>query len=182
MINLMINEIVKIVKKKSFIIMLCIITGWAFLTNFIYRSFDDLGEMIEETSFTESEDEDAEDDIYLKIENAVTKEKKQLEKKYDEEAWQSYYIDNYLDEYLRTIISHDLGYDEDEDAYESNKVIYEEILKGLEDDDWRHVVKTEIKHYETQVKADPSVKIDLEGAKIRLDKDIIYGDDYQMQI
>ncbi len=175
----MINEIVKIVKKKSFIIMLCIITGWAFLTNFIYRSFDDLGEMIEETSFTESEDEDAEDDIYLKIENAVTKEKKQLEKKYDEEAWQSYYIDNYLDEYLRTIISHDLGYDEDEDAYESNKVIYEEILKGLEDDDWRHVVKTEIKHYETQVKSDPSFKIDLEGAKIRLDKDIIYGDDYQ---
>ena len=49
MINLIINEMIKVVKKKGFIILLIIMAGYTLLTNVLYKvMFNDINNVIDQ--------------------------------------------------------------------------------------------------------------------------------------
>lgn len=155
MINLIKNELTKIFKKKSILVMLLIIFGYVVLTNFIYtKIYDDNGNATignleeEEISYYEKEidnldltnNDDLTDYIYYRTEIDI----KSLLDKYKENSWQKTIIRNNMYDTIYNINYYTYSKEKNEEELKKYKVIYNNQLKRLDANDWKTFVEEEL--------------------------------------
>lgn len=189
MINLIKNEYIKVFKKKGFLIMTIVILAFVLLTNFIYKSIDNLidsYEYMEYESFNEEDwDKDNLEQKSYYVESKSTAQVYELKEKYDKDSWQySYITGSNAYEIIYRINSYETKLAIDEFDYNNAKEEYEELLKKLDSDDWKNVAKEEKAEYEEALSVAEdkeeieTLKIYIEGLEIRLNKDISYAQSY----
>ena len=163
MINLYINEMIKIVKKKSFLIFMIILTAFVLLTNFLYTKLD---------SFTESLYNDFDEEIYegykesyesgerepMFLESYVQyksqHDKKEIMNKYGKDSWQYNYLekDETLYNYLSVINGYEIGTNRNEESYNENKKACDEFIKKLDSLNWKEFVTEKKEQAEKKIK------------------------------
>lgn len=163
MINLIKNELTKIFKKKSILVVILIIFGYIILTNFIYSkiydnngnaTFGNLAE--EEISYYEKEidnldlknNDDLTDYIYYKTEIDI----KTLSDKYKENSWQKTIIRNNMYDTIYNINYYTYSKEKNKVEEEKYQTIYNKQLKRLEANDWKVFVEEEISIQKTELK------------------------------
>ena len=206
MSNLIKNEITKIFKKKSIYIILFVTFAFVILSNCMYKYFYNNGNY---SYYSESYVEYAREEIKGLDPNKTSDTKMYIEyktvldvydmmKKYDNDAWQVQIIASRIEPYVTEKNTYLYGAEKnDEQAGKINEQI-NELIKRLENDDWRYFANEELKSAEEKVKTLENeksntedkqrletlekeiaiAKIDLEVAKYRVDEDIKYGYDH----
>lgn len=211
MINLIKNELTKIIKKKSMLVMLLIIFGYVILTNLIYtKVYDDngnitIGNIEEEITYYEKEidnldlenTDDLTDYIYYKTEIDI----KTLTDKYEENSWQTTIIRNNMYDTIYNINYYTYSKEKNETKTKKYQDIYNNQLKKLNINDWKSFVEEEIitrkaelkelensltneKNKNKQNELQSQIKhtnLNIEKLELRLKKDINYTDDYLNQ-
>lgn len=184
MINLIKNELIKIVKKKSFIIMLLIVVGYAFLTNFIYKT---IFELTTDFDFEQTISLDGEEDLEYKVDYETEKELESLTSKYDKTSWQYNYAEENAYNYIYEIKSYEMGLTNDKETYEQEKENYEALKNDLDNKDWKDIVKEEKLEYEKALevaddKEKETIKVHIEALELRLEKNISFAKTEMNQI
>lgn len=177
MINLIKNEFIKIVKKKSFIIMLLIVSGYSFLTNFVYKTLFDI---TADFDFEQTISIDDKEDLEYKVGFETEKELKSLTSKYDKSSWQYNYAEENAYDYIYEIKSYEIGLTDDKEIYEQEKENYEALKNDLDNKDWKDIVKEEKLEYEKALEvADDrekeTIKVHIEALDLRLEKNISFA-------
>lgn len=176
MIKLTLNEIIKVVKKKSFFIMLLVMIGYIIFTNLIYKSIYSLNNEINDYEILEDDSDNGDN-----VDYQTKKEINTLANKYSKGSWQYNYILDNAYNYIYEIKSYELGLDEDQELYEENKKNYDLFIQKIEKDDWKAIVKDEKKQYEEQLdsldgREKEELKINIDGLNWRLEKNISFAD------
>lgn len=153
MINLIQNELIKIVHKKIFYISLIICFLFVFFTNYIYKyKLDENGEYvisnnIEEEIENAQKELDNSKELFLKIENKTKLDILNLSKKYGTDSWQNYYIDKDLRNVIFNL----------NEAYYNNtenlecKEKYDYYISKFDSNDWKTLVNNEILEYQNLI-------------------------------
>lgn len=182
MINLLKNEITKVIKKKSFLIMVIVMFGYALLTNIIYLTLSnvDEGRFVQDvTSMIDDENLDPETKAY----NEALKETYDLAQKYEKSSWQYNYVITYDYDNLETIHLYEDAKEGDDETYKEAKEKHEKIVSLLKEDDWKSAVKIEMgelkEAFEEGAYTKEEYDIKLECLKMRLDQNISYANSYQ---
>ncbi len=182
MINLLKNEITKVIKKKSFLIMVIVMFGYALLTNIIYLSLNNVDE-VEFVQNVASTIDDDDLDPETKAYNEALKETYDLAQKYEKSSWQYNYVITYDYDNLETIHLYEASQLFDSKIYNEAKEKHEKIVSLLKEDDWKSVVKIEMDELKEAFEEGDYTKeeydIKLECLKMRLDKNISYAYSYQ---
>ena len=186
MINLLENEFIKVFKKKGFLIMIIIMFAFVFLTNFLYKTLDNVVRNMDDIRYEEFDEDYYKERPELKedyVEEKTGYEIYQLKNKYDKKSWQCNYIETSsdLEQIKRRIVSYELKFSKDEEDYNLAKEEYNQFINKLDSGDWKEVAKEEKKKYEEALKvaegkeAIEELKIRMEGINLRLEKDISYS-------
>lgn len=189
MINLLKNEFTKVFKKKGFLIMIIVMFAFVLLTNFLYKTLDNVAKNMDDIRYEYFDEDFYRDRPELKeayVEEKIGYEVYELKNKYDKKSWQYNYIGaSYdLNQIMKRIVSYELKFTKDEDDYNLAKQEYNEFIKKLDNDDWKEVAKEEKKKYEEELEVaegyetKQELKIRIEGIDLRLEKDISYADSY----
>ena len=191
MINLLKNEFTKVFKKKGFLIMIIVMFAFVFLTNFLYKTIDNVMGSVDDIRHSNFEEQEEwyKDRPELKeeyVEEKTVYEVYELKNKYDKKSWQYNYIGTSYDlnQIMKIIVSYELKFTKDEDDYNLAKQEYNEFIKKLENDDWKEIARDEKKKYEEELEVaegyetKEELKIRIEGIDLRLEKDISYADSY----
>lgn len=189
MINLLENEFIKVFKKKGFLIMIIIMFAFVFLTNFLYKTLDNVVRNMDDIRYEEFDEDYYKERPELKedyVEEKTGYEIYQLKNKYDKKSWQCNYIETSsdLEQIKRRIVSYELKFSKDEEDYNLAKEEYNQFINKLDSGDWKEVAKEEKKKYEEALKVAEGkevieeLKIRIEGINLRLEKDISYSDSY----
>lgn len=202
------NELIKIFRKKSVYIILIVIFLFMILTNFIYKSMyskssiyghrysesylSDLKEQIKNINVNSDRDH------YISTKTEI--DFYELLKKYNNDSWQAYIVDRDFFTYLYDYNVYKYGTEADKAELSGNpeEVLNRELNK-LDKGDWKQYVNEEIQAIENQIAElketknqlpEGSSKINsvedeiknleqkLDITKIRIEKDIPYGNDY----
>ena len=189
MINLLENEFIKVFKKKGFLIMVIIIFALVLLTNFLYKTLDNVVKNMDDIRYEEFDEDFYKERPELKedyVEEKTGYEIYQLKKKYDKKSWQRNYIETSsdLEQIKRRIVSYELKVTNDEEDYNLAKEEYNQFINKLDSGDWKEVAKEEKKKYEESLEVAEGkevieeLKIRIEGINLRLEKNISYSDSY----
>lgn len=189
MINLLKNEFTKVFKKKGFLIMIIVMFAFVLLTNFLYKTLDNVAKNMDDIRYEYFDEDFYRERPELKeeyVEEKAGYEVYELKNKYDKKSWQYNYIGaSYdLNQIMKRIVSYELKFTKDEDDYNLAKQEYNEFIKKLDNDDWKEVAKEEKKKYEEELEVAEGyetreeLKIRIEGIDLRLEKDISYADSY----
>ena len=189
MINLLKNEFTKVFKKKGFLIMIIVMFAFVLLTNFLYKTLDNVAKNMDDIRYEQFDEDFYKDRPELKeayVEEKTNYKIYELKKEYDKKSWQYNYIGTSYDlnKIMNRIVSYELKFTNDEDDYNLAKQEYSEFIKKLETDDWKEVAKEEKKKYEEELEVaegyetKQELKIRIEGIDLRLEKDISYADSY----
>ncbi len=182
MINLLKNEITKVIKKKSFLIMVIVMFGYALLTNIIYLTLSNVDE-VEFAQNVASTIDDDNLDPETKAYNEALKETYDLAQKYEKSSWQYNYVITYDYDNLETIHLYEASQLFDSKIYNEAKEKHEKIVSLLKEDDWKSVVKIEMDELKEAFEEGDYTKeeydIKLECLKMRLDQNISYANSYQ---
>ena len=183
MLNLMKNEIIKLLKKKSFYVVTIIFVFFCVLTNIVYKSMPDLvieEEINVEDLMRENEELDLNnsEDLLVYVENLTRIKIEELKKEYSLNT-QEYLIENNL----YTTIYH---------MYEAEYILEDESLaqeyqRELESDmshldDWEYFLDERITYLEVRISETSGLEQDryeklLEYAKYRKDNNVAYDAD-----
>ncbi len=152
MIKLIGNELKKIFKKKTIYILLIITFGYILLSNIMIKATDNgysryyyyEGDLeIYEEMMSEIDLEDPlERAQYIDIKNDI--ELGKLTKKYGNDSWQAYVINNMLTPYLHTILSYEYSDEVSEEEYNEAKKYYDDAIQKMDADDWRYFVNEDL--------------------------------------
>ena len=182
MINLLKNEITKVIKKKSSLIMVIVMFGYALLTNIIYLTLSNVDE-VEFVQNVASTIDDDNLDPETKAYNEALKETYDLAQKYEKSSWQYNYVITYDYDNLETIHLYEASQLFDSKIYNEAKEKHEKIVSLLKEDDWKSVVKIEMDELKEAFEEGDYTKeeydIKLECLKMRLDQNISYANSYQ---
>ena len=152
MIKLIGNELKKIFKKKTIYILLIITFGYILLSNIMIKATDNgysryyyyEGDLeIYEEMMSELDLEDPlERAQYIDTKNDI--ELGKLTKKYGNDSWQAYVINNMLTPYLHTILSYEYSDEVSEEEYNEAKKYYDDAIQKMDADDWRYFVNEDL--------------------------------------
>lgn len=204
--NLIKNELIKIFKKKGTYIVLIIFFLYVILANCLYKymgnftSYDyRIDDEYIETRKSEINNIDINSDRQHYIDCKTDIDFYDLYKKYDKDSWQAYIIKRDFYTYLYNINVYKYGTEEDKQGLEENpEEVYNSEIEKLSNDNWKAYVQDEISSLKSQIESInimnnytdsslknedmeaqiSSLKLNLELAQMRLDKDIPYGDDF----
>lgn len=191
--NLIKNEIIKIVKKKSFYIILIVILAYVILSNvmnkYVYKSAGDYQYYTENYINIVKEEmknlnlENSQDvDIYIGDKTEI--DVYELMKQYDKDSWQYKLIPEKADTYITEINTYTYKI-KDEEALNNAKTQYNNFLNRLKSNDWKSFTQEEIESLKfAQEEADENLKdktteFQIEVLEMRLKYDIPYGNDYK---
>lgn len=201
------NEYIKIFKKKSTFIVLIILFIFVILTNIIYKFMDNIlpnydyrtSDDYIASAREEIKNINVESDRQHYIELKTDIDYYELYKKYDKDSWQAYLIKRDFYGYLYNMNLYKYGTHADKESLTENpEEIYNKELGKLNNSDWKQYVNEEIKVLESQVnqlkqakeaqseltassEMDDQISVlqtKLDLAKLRLEKDIPYGDNF----
>ena len=201
------NEYIKIFKKKSTYIVLIILFIFVILTNIIYKFMDNIlpnydyrtSDDYIASAREEIKNINVESDRQHYIELKTDIDYYELYKKYDKDSWQAYLIKRDFYGYLYNMNLYKYGTHADKESLTENpEEIYNKKLEKLNNSDWKQYVNEEIKVLESQVnqlkqakeaqseltassEMDDQISVlqtKLDLAKLRLEKDIPYGDNF----
>lgn len=188
MINLVRNELFKVIKKKGFIIMVIVMLAYAVLTNFIYKTLSSYileGEEYINEDYAEMYDVNNREELPYYVEEKTSYDLYKLRENYKKDSWQyNYLVQADVYDILYRINSYENKLSLNEEDYKSAKEEYDVIIKKLDTDDWKEIVESEKKSYEEQLlteedtKTKKELEIRIEEQSIRLDKDISYAKSY----
>ena len=152
MIKLVGNELKKIFKKKTIYILIIITFGYILLSNIMIKATDNgysryyyyEGDLeIYEEMMSELDLEDPlERAQYIDTKNDI--ELGKLTKKYGNDSWQAYVINNMLTPYLHTILSYEYSDEISEEEYNEAKKYYDDAIQKMDADDWRSFVNEDL--------------------------------------
>ena len=191
MINLIGNELKKIFKKKTIYILLIITLAYILLMNIIIKATDDgysyyyyyEGDLeYYESMLDELEPENvAELPAYINYKTQV--ELLNLTKKYGNESWQAFVINNMLTSDINTMVAHEYSNEITDEAYNAAKANYDAAIEKMDADDWKYFVNLDLEEInsslEEQYKQKEIVKDSQALASI---EDTIYNLELQKQI
>lgn len=193
--NLVKNEITKIIKKKSFYIMLIVVLAYIVLSNVMYKYVynsttnyeyysDSYAEILRQEMKNLNLENQQEVDIYIgdKTELDIY----ELLKQYDKESWQYKLIPEKAGSYLSEINTYTYKI-KDEEALNEAKDRYNKFTERLKEDDWKSFAREEIETLklsqeginETEKDKDKGTELQIEVLEMRLKYDIPYGNDYK---
>ena len=193
--NLVKNEIIKIVKKKSFYIILIVILAYIVLSNvmnkYVYDSFTSYDYYSEEDiNFLKESiknlDMKKEQDLEIYVGDKPQIDTYELLKKYDRDSWQYKIILQKAEGYLSEINTYTYRI-KDEEALNQAKKEYDKFVERLSSNNWRSFTEEELESLKLSQEGlsenlkDPMVAIQIETLEMRLKYDIAYGDDYKNQ-
>lgn len=191
MINLIKNEITKILKKKSLYITLLVTLAFIILTNVLYQYEPDFSNDYIDENIAYYEKELKELDYHkasdkstyaeIKSELEITKLMKQYGG-YD--TWQGEIINNRISSYIREINYYEYGVEEDtQGELQELKQTYENLLKRLENDDWKAFALEEQKDLTEELKQQKELKAQtIDKNTIEQIKDTIQTLEIQKQV
>ena len=191
MINLIKNEITKILKKKSLYITLLVTLAFIILTNVLYQYEPDFSNDYIDENIAYYEEELKELDYHkasdkstyaeIKSELEITKLMKQYGG-YD--TWQGEIINNRISSYIREINYYEYGVEEDtQGELQELKQTYENLLKRLENDDWKAFALEEQKDLTEELKQQKELKAQtIDKNTIEQIKDTIQTLEIQKQV
>lgn len=190
--NLVKNEITKIVKKKSFYIMLVVILAYIILSNVMYKhvyknnGYEYYSENYINVLKEEMKNlniENAQDlDIYIGDKTEV--DIYELLKQYDKESWQYQLIQDKAESYISQINTYTYKI-KDEEALNEAKEKYNKFIERLQANDWRSFTTEEIETLKASQEGldeksqDKVTQIQIETLEMRLKYDIAYGKNYK---
>lgn len=187
--NLIKNEITKILKKKSFYIILIIILAYIILANVMtkyvyslinYNNYfsDSYIEFIKEDIKNLNLDNPDELDEYVSYKTDI--DTYELLKNYDENSWQYSIIIEQGTNYIAQINQYTYK-DKNDSALKSAKSDYDKFIKRLDSNDWKVFATEELESLkQTQDILDDKVtNAQIETLQMRLDYDIPYGNNYK---
>ena len=180
MISLIGNELKKIFKKKTLIILFIIVLALCVLSNGLTKVFDKyvvIEDMFDE-GYYEAELKFAKEsgDIEYQKQCEAGLEAYKIIKKYGKDSWQRYVIEEKLQPLIFEMLKLEKGKE-----YEKLKKEYDEILANIEKGDWRLFAQSELKDINEQIKtANDEESLELlkqekQVVEWRLEKDIPYG-------
>ena len=191
--NLIKNEITKIIKKKSFYIMLIVFLAYIVLSNVMYKYVynstanyeyysDSYAEILRQEMKNLNLENQQEVDIYIgdKTELDIY----ELLKQYDKESWQYKLIPEKAGSYLSEINTYTYK-TKDEEALNEAKDRYNKFVERLKADDWKSFAKEEIETLKLsregieEAEKDKGTELQIEVLEMRLKYDIPYGNDYK---
>ena len=184
MINLIKNEIYKILHKRGTFIVLIITALFITLLSYLIGH--------EQVNYVSTE-MNYNSDTGSVAENKTNQEMNELSKKYNDKTWQYYVMD-----YVYTVVSNYNHAKEGNYLDENIENVYNTIKKALTSDDWKYFVnvkteslKNELKGYEESLKSATSdkakkdieaeiyrINIAIEMNEYRLKENVKYGNDY----
>ena len=152
MINLVRNELFKVIKKKGFIIMIIVMLAYALLTNFIYKTLSSYifeSEEYVNEDYAEMYDVNNREELPYYVEEKTSYDLYKLRENYKKDSWQyNYLVQTDAYDILYRINSYENKLTLNEEDYKSAKEEYDVLLKQLELDDWHKIVENEKKSYE----------------------------------
>lgn len=185
MIKLMHNEIIKLIKKKSFYIVTLIFIFFCILTNIVYRtSFNNIeddkvnvGELKEENNLLDLNNND---DLLLYVENLSRIEVEELKSEYSSSI-QKYLIENFLYSYIYNKYESKYILNDENLTLEYEEKLEERLLK-VKNEDWQYFLKERTLYLENRVKETTGIEQTrynklLELAQYRKDNNIAYDYD-----
>lgn len=184
MINLVRNELFKVIKKKGFIIMIIVMLAYALLTNFIYKTLSSYifeSEEYVNEDYAEMYDVNNREELPYYVEEKTSYDLYKLRENYKKDSWQyNYLVQTDAYDILYRINSYENKLTLNEEDYKSAKEEYDVFLKQLELDDWHKIVENEKKSYEDDLATEENdrvkkeLEIHIEEQNIRLEKNISY--------
>lgn len=207
MISLIKNELIKIFSKKTIYIILAICLGYVVLTNYIYKKYDlDANYVYDETSYINDLKEEQktidlkkDDNIDWYVSNQTMIDIYELKTKYGLDSWQTAVIDTSgLNEILYQINYLTYGKYKDKATLKKQQKAYNKIIEKFDTDDWKSFVNENIKDLNETLKnqqkalkkakgtvaikeAESAIfhtELAIEINNLRLEKDIMFGNDY----
>ena len=191
--NLVKNEITKIIKKKSFYIILIVVLAYIVLSNvmnkYVYTSINDY-EYYNEDYINILKDEiknlnlENQQDLEIYISDKTEIDTYELLKQYDKDSWQYKLIPNKATNYLSEINIYTYKI-KDEEALNEAKENYNKFVERLKADDWRSFTQEELNSLKQSQEGldeklkDKNTEIQIETLEMRLKYDIAYGDNYK---
>lgn len=149
MINLVRNELFKVIKKKGFIIMVIVMLAYAVLTNFIYKTLSSYileGEEYINEDYAEMYDVNNREELPYYVEEKTSYDLYKLRENYKKDSWQyNYLVQADVYDILYRINSYENKLSLNEEDYKSAKEEYDVIIKKLDTDDWKEIVESEKK-------------------------------------
>ena len=166
MINLIINEMIKVVKKKGFIILLIIMAGYTLLTNVLYKvMFNDINNIIDQRYENVEEDykyakesyEKNKSDLLIRDDYIDAKTKYdilQYKKQFRKNSWQEQYLDTNtdLEILLMTINNYEIANEGTKEEYDLAKVNLVNLTEKLKSSDWKDIAKEQKTILENKIK------------------------------
>ena len=191
--NLVKNEITKIIKKKSFYIMLIVVLAYIVLSNVMYKYVynsttnyeyysDSYAEILRQEMKNLNLENQQDVDIYIgdKTELDIY----ELLKQYDKESWQYKLIPEKAGSYFSEINTYTYKIKDEEALNEANDR-YNKFTERLKADDWKSFAREEIETLKlsqegiSETEKDKGTELQIEVLEMRLKYDIPYGNDYK---
>lgn len=144
MVNLIRNELTKIIHKKSIYIVLIIAIGVMILTSILSTIFSNYNiNIFDETEYIKAQlselnkNDPIQREVYIGLQAEL--ETIQLTEKYGRDSWQSYVISKYAQSIVENKIR-----TEGTDLYNESKDKYDKFIQKLDNNEWSNFVKDEI--------------------------------------
>lgn len=189
--NLVKNEIIKIVRKKSFYIILIAVLAYIVLSNVMYKYVYTSDYEYYDESYVENLKDrisslnlDNQQDLDMYVNDKTELDTYELLKQYDKGTWQYKLILEKASSYLSEINTYTYKI-KDEEALNEAKETYNKFTERLKANDWKGFVQDELdvlkKSQEglSENEKDQSTLIQIEVLEMRLKNEIAYGDDYK---
>lgn len=189
--NLVKNEIIKIVRKKSFYIILIVVLAYIVLSNVMYKYVYTSDYEYYDESYVENLKDrisslnlDNQQDLDMYVNDKTELDTYELLKQYDKGTWQYKLILEKASSYLSEINTYTYKI-KDEEALNEAKETYNKFTERLKANDWKGFVQDELDELKksqeglSENEKDQSTLIQIEVLEMRLKNEIAYGDDYK---
>lgn len=189
--NLVKNEIIKIVRKKSFYIILIVVLAYIVLSNVMYKYVYTSDYEYYDESYVENLKDrisslnlDNQQDLDMYVNDKTELDTYELLKQYDKGTWQYKLIVEKASSYLSEINTYTYKI-KDEEALNEAKETYSKFTERLKANDWKGFVQDELDELKksqeglSENEKDQSTLIQIEVLEMRLKNEIAYGDDYK---
>lgn len=168
MIRLIKNELAKILKKKSFYIVMLVTLAFIIGFNIIMKNLGNAdynryyGDIDEQINVVEKELKQLnplnEEDKETYVDYKASLETYKLIKKYGINSWQFEIVNTEVNPYLRELALYDTMEQKDEKAYQEKLKEYNSIIERLDNNDWRSFVQEDLDDAKQQLEEQNKLK------------------------
>ena len=191
--NLVKNEIIKIVKKKSFYIILIVILAYIVLSNvmskYVYTSINSDYYTEEYINILKEEiknlNPESSEDVNIYISDKTEIETYELMKQYDKDSWQYALIQEKGKEYISEVNEYTYK-NKDNDALEKSKEELNKFQERLKTNDWKVFAQEELDSLKQNKEIlkemgqeDKSQDLQIEVLEMRLKYNVEYGNNFK---